>query len=316
MVFHHTLSVPASNLAALVIVERYEKRALHTRESLTLANSLQNLLQILINCWTPTILQISRDGGLELLVRIASRLCRESNTHRKFKKDLTLLHNNSGLSSTDADNRHNASHKNSWDRDISLEHDFKNLLAQSAALECISHISVKGDFHIRIRILNAGILECVLPLYTSACLAFKKNQSNISDQDQIDDPNFPPVIWLNLIAATKMVAFISKCPETLVTLTKSNLYCLIEQFTGANVATELQKWAIICIRNSFKHAGEGTRGKSRCAYFRCERTGVSRREFTKCKICKRVVYCSQNCQIASLELHRNWCASHISQLMQ
>ncbi|KAI9091556.1 hypothetical protein DFS34DRAFT_707724 [Phlyctochytrium arcticum] len=139
------------------------------------------------------------------------------------------------------------------------------------------------------------------------------------------DAPFPPAhpshAQTTLLPALKLVAYLSKYAHLRYLLHSStasssqlNLFSLAEHFTKPDYSPETRRWAIICMRNAFKR-GDGSPALRRCGYLGsamhgnqgCGREEEYEKHFLKCSRCRRVVYCSKQCQRNSWGDHRNWC---------
>jgi hypothetical protein len=120
----------------------------------------------------------------------------------------------------------------------------------------------------------------------------------------------------DITLALKMIAYLSKYPELRSIMHShpvSNVFHVVEAFTCSNdVFPEIRKWAITCMRNAFKRDPNDKRGIRRCGFLNCPKVESNYHEFSKCSRCRRVVYCSKDCQRNAWGPHRNWCLLDIS----
>jgi MYND finger len=120
------------------------------------------------------------------------------------------------------------------------------------------------------------------------------NNHPLGHIDTVDNFVHPHDLKLqDLIHSTKIIAYISKYPETRRILHEREIYLLIEQLSHPAVPTELRKWSWAALRAAIRR--EPNRAKM-CARLECRKIEPSPRSFGKCSSCRRVVYCSKNCQ--------------------
>jgi len=99
-----------------------------------------------------------------------------------------------------------------------------------------------------------------------------------------------------------------------------NIFPLIEKFTakGLSVANHnpyvgaaqhsetMQYWACVVMRNLCRK-DEARGGIRQCAYWKCGQWETYKRQFAKCRRCRRTKYCSKECQKGAWATHRFWC---------
>lgn len=93
--------------------------------------------------------------------------------------------------------------------------------------------------------------------------------------------------------------------ESLMELKKINLFALVEKFTFL-IGTDMHYWSGVIMRNSCRR-NELKGGVRQCGNLECGKWENYRREFSKCRRCKRTKYCSKDCQMHAWNSHRNWC---------
>lgn len=93
--------------------------------------------------------------------------------------------------------------------------------------------------------------------------------------------------------------------QSLMELKQINLFALVEKFTFL-IGTDMHYWSGVIMRNSCRR-NELKGGVRQCGNLDCRKWENYRREFSKCRRCKRTKYCSKDCQMHAWNSHRNWC---------
>ncbi|KAJ3035431.1 hypothetical protein HDV00_003985 [Rhizophlyctis rosea] len=145
MVRQENFSTPHLNTAALLITPtQYDKRALTCTDQLTLTNSLFNLSYMTSVSTLRIAYVLASDGGLELIVRILTRL---------NSKPSTPL----------------------------------SRVAFSAGLTCLSNVAIRGNHHLRRRLVEAGVVPVIVELLVRVVRVLR------ALKDAADSNSTPPI---------------------------------------------------------------------------------------------------------------------------
>ncbi|KAJ2679019.1 hypothetical protein GGI25_001791 [Coemansia spiralis] len=88
-----------------------------------------------------------------------------------------------------------------------------------------------------------------------------------------------------------------------------DVFSIVEKFTlQRSFPSDMVYWSSIVMRNGCRR-DESRNGCRQCAYLKCQKWETHPDEFYKCRRCRKVKYCSKQCQSSAWqEGHRHWCS--------
>ncbi|KAI9503355.1 hypothetical protein BX070DRAFT_181958, partial [Coemansia spiralis] len=288
---------PSANKACVSItLSLYDRRALDCTADLPLVNSLSHL-----NYMTSSFARIreilTADGGLERLVRIL----------RTTRVTEDTLHN--------------------W--------------KWTLAFQCIVNVGVRGTAEIRQRVVQVGAVPILIEILRAYLLAARPHSAlpgtyipysnhayTYSEQERLQAEyeatrrrlqsinhvmyrHDDVVLTLQLLAylTNKNAGVPSPRRRQNVGDAVVDVFSIVEKFTlQRSFPSDMVYWSSIVMRNGCRR-DESRNGCRQCAYLKCQKWETHPDEFYKCRRCRKVKYCSKQCQSSAWqEGHRHWCS--------
>ncbi|KAI9316988.1 hypothetical protein BX666DRAFT_1857831 [Dichotomocladium elegans] len=295
------LCSPSQNRASLSITSAlYDRRALDCTATLPLINSLTHLAYL--TSTSPRIREIlSRDGGLEQLVRILSTQQQPSDLRGLWKWSIAFqCVVNVGVRGT-AQIRTRVVEAGVVAVVLRILQNFLR------ALEVVSHEKNDGSRSSRLQRHTFPYVRI-----SEEQRRHKRKQRQIFAPASSTSVNIDNVFYReeDILMSLQLLAYLSKYPHIRDLFHfgyDANIFSVVEKFTFPIHPTPIQHWAGVVMRNACRK--DETRGGIRsCVNMHCRRREQKPREFAKCRRCRKAKYCSKQCQSRAWnDGHRWWC---------